>query len=119
MNDNVFWLLELAVKPGCADAIEPLMTDMVASTRRDEPGTLSYEWFVDESAGTVHIHERYADSAAVMAHLDNFGEKFAERFLGSMEPTRLAVYGEPSEEVREALSGFGAVFHPPAAGFSR
>ena len=46
-------------------------------------------------------------------------ERFAERFLASLEPTRLAVYGEPDEAASEALAGFGAAFHRPTAGFSR
>ena len=58
---------------------------------------------------SCHINERYANSAAVMAELGTFGAQFAERFLGCVEPTSINVYGEPSDEVRAALDGFGAV----------
>lgn len=119
MNDHIFWLLELSVKDGEMDNVKTLMADMVAATQADEPGALNYEWFVDEGDNTIHVYERYADSDAVMVHLGNFGEKFADRFLATMEPTRLMVYGNPSDEVTEALTGFGAVFHPPTAGFAR
>lgn len=119
MNENIHWLLEMKIKPGRTDATKALMEEMIAATREDEPGALNYEWYVDETEGSCHVYERYADSAAVMTHLGNFGEKFAERFLAVLEPTRLAVYGDPSDEVAEALSGFGAAFHPPTAGFAR
>ena len=119
MNDNIFWVLELKIKPGEVKNVKTLMGDMVAATQADEPGALNYEWFINEAENSCYIYERYADSAAVMTHLGNFGEKFAERFLVTMEPTRFTVYGNPSDEVVEAATGFGAVFHPPAAGFAR
>lgn len=54
-----------------------------------------------------------------MLHLGNFGEKFVDRFLGMLEPIRLMVYGNPSEEAAVALGGFGAVVNLPTAGFAR
>ncbi|MEM7119559.1 MAG: antibiotic biosynthesis monooxygenase [Chloroflexota bacterium] len=119
MNDNIFWLLELSVKAGEMENVKSLMNEMVAATLADEPGALNYEWFVNEADNTVHIYEHYADSDAVMVHLGNFGAKFGGRFMAAMMPTRLTVYGKPSEEATEALAGLGAVFHPPTAGFAR
>jgi hypothetical protein len=66
-----------------------------------------------------HVHERYADSAAALVHLGNFGAKFAERFLQCFEPTDLYVYGEPSDEVRATLDGFGATYLETFGGFIR
>ncbi len=54
-----------------------------------------------------------------MVHLDNFGTKFAARFMAALEPTRMVVYGDPSDEARRLLSTMGAVFMPPAGGFTR
>ena len=119
MKENIHWLLEMNIKPGQTDASKALMKEMIAATRESEPGTLNYEWYLDEREGVCHIHERYRDSAAVMVHLGNFGERFAERFLAAFEPLRLSVYGDPSDEAAEALSGFGAIFHAPTAGFAR
>ena len=92
---------------------------MVEATRANEPSTLSYEWFITDDNKSCHIYERYADSDAVMTHLGAFGEKFAERILAISEPTRFMVYGNPSEDARKALSGFGAVFLAPIGGFAR
>lgn len=95
------------------------MKEMVTATQSNEPGAQSYEWFVRDDSKTCHIYERYADSAAVMTHLGNFGARFAERFLDAVEPTRLTVYGNPSEEARGALAGLNAAFMSPIGGFSR
>ncbi len=119
MSDHVYWILELAVKPGQADAFKALMNEMVEATQANEPDALNYEWTLSADGATCHIHERYADSAATMTHLASFGANFAERFLAAVEPTRFTVYGNPNAEVRGALDGFGAVYMTPAAGFAR
>jgi quinol monooxygenase YgiN len=118
MGAQVAWLLEVAVKPGQLDTFRALMQEMVASTRA-EPGALGYEWFIDDGGSVVHLNERYADSAAALAHLATFGETFAGRFLAAVEPTRLTVMGSPSDEVRAALSGFGPTHLRPFGGFAR
>ena len=52
-------------------------------------------------------------------HLTNFGANFAERFLACLEPTSLTVYGDPTDDAREALDGFGASYLGTLGGFHR
>jgi hypothetical protein len=54
-----------------------------------------------------------------MAHLATFGSRFAERFLGCVQPTGFDVYGSPSAEVRAVVAGFGAAHHGAFGGFVR
>ena len=54
-----------------------------------------------------------------MIHLESFRQNFAERFMAAVTPTRLVVYGDPSGEVRAALSAFGAVHMAQIGGFAR
>ncbi len=118
MSSAVSWNLQLAVRTGRIDALRSLMEEMIESTR-SEPGALAYEWFLSEDSTTCHLYERYADAEAVMAHLGAFGSKFAERFLECVEPTAFHVYGNPSDEARTVLGGFGAVTFGPFGGFVR
>lgn len=92
---------------------------MSEATQADEPGATRYEWFIDPDGKTIHLYERFEDSAATMVHLGNFGAKFAERFLACVDPARMMVYGDPSAEVRDALAGFGAAHMTQFAGFAR
>ena len=119
MSDAVSWVLELAVKDGQLDAFKALAQEMSEGTQANEPGATDYEWYIGEDGKSVHIYERYADSAALMTHVGNFGEKYAERFFASVDATRWMVYGDPSAEVRETLAGFGVVHMAQFAGFSR
>ena len=119
MNDNVFWVLELDIKDGELDNFKALMNDMIEATRADEPGALNYEWFISEDNETCHLFERYADSEAVLTHLGNFRANFARRFMGCVQPKRLMVYGNVSDEARKALEGMGSAHMAPIGGFTR
>jgi len=116
MTDQVSWLLELAVKPGELDNAKAVLAEMVESAR-EEHGALIYQWSVSTDGSAIHIFERYADSAAVMTHLTTFGEKFAQRFLATVDPTRFVVYGEPNQEAKAALTAFGPAYMTPMGGF--
>ena len=118
-SQEVYWFLELAINDGKKDAFMEMMYDMVTATRMDEPGTLNYEWNLSDDGKTCYIYERYSNSAAVMTHLGNFGAKFAERFTANVTPTKFMLFGAPSEEVKQALAGAGAVAQKPIGGFAR
>jgi quinol monooxygenase YgiN len=118
MGTRVSWLLEGAIKPGRLDDFRALVDEMVDATRA-EPGALDYEWFVGESGNLAAIYERYADSAAGLAHVASWGPRFSARFLAAVEPTRLTVLGNASDELKAALSGFGPIHFVPLGGFVR
>ncbi len=119
MSEAVSWVLELAIRPGELDNFKTLMGEMVEAVQATQPGTTDYEWFFNADGSECHIYERYTDSAATMIHLTSFAEDFAERFLAAAEPTRIVVYGNPDDEVRGILGGFGAIFMEQLGGYSR
>jgi quinol monooxygenase YgiN len=118
MEKHVSWVAEFTIKDGARDAFNALMAEMVAGTR-EEPRTLAYEWYIAGDGRTVHLFEKYADSDAMISHVNGFMQKWAERFLASVDVTRFTVYGDPSPAARELLAGFGATYHGPLGGFSR
>jgi len=118
MNEVVSWVVEVAIKPGQLNAFKGLVEELVQSTR-NEPQTVTYEYFLSADQASCHLYERYADSAAALTHLGTFGEKFAERFLRAVDLTRLTVYGAASDELKGVLGGFGASFMSQFNGFAR
>src|SRR5437764_8558112 len=99
MSDHVAWHVELTVRPGALEAFRELTAEMVAATR-GEPNILIYERFVSADGAVVHVHERYTDSAAAVAHLRTFGRVFSRRFEGLVDRRRFIVYGTPTAELR-------------------
>jgi quinol monooxygenase YgiN len=118
MSDVISWNLQVSVREGQLEPFRALMEEMVASTRA-EPGTLSYEWYLSADGSACHFCERYADSDAALAHVGNFGSRFAERFMACVQPTGFSVYGNPNDQVRAALDTLGAAYFGWFGGFSR
>ena len=119
MTGQVYWILEVAIRPGQADAFRALMEEMVAATRDNEPDTLAYDWTISGDGAVCHILERYRNSAAVLTHLGWFGASAARRFMAAAEPKRLVVYGSPDEAATRALDRLGAIYMKPLGGFTR
>ena len=121
MNGQVSWVNELAVKDGKLETFKKLMEEMVSGAR-NQPGTLSYEWYISPDGGTVHVVETYADSAAVVAHHVSEGfalKNWAGRFVDCADASRVVVYGDPNEAARVILDRLGASYNSPCGGVSR
>lgn len=118
MKENIAWIFELTLPEGNHIKLKELMVELVESSM-NEPGTLSYEWTLNENDTVCHIHERYADSASAIVHLKTFTEKFAARLLALGAATGFVVYGNPSDELKDALKGFGGTYMAPIGGFNR
>jgi quinol monooxygenase YgiN len=117
MGDQISWHVELAVKPDQLENFRTLTGEMVESTRA-EPGVLSYQRFVSDDGKFVYAYERYANSAAAVAHLQKFGKHFSGRFLAMVDRMRFTVFGHPSDELRGLLDGLGATYLKPFDDFA-
>ena len=111
MNRQISWHVELAIKPGRLESFRALTGDMVEAARR-ELGMLSGD------GKTVHVHERYEDSAAALTHLRIFAKKFAEPFHDMVERKCFVVFGYPTTELKAALDAFGANYFEPLGDFA-
>jgi len=118
MTENVNFLLELAVNPGRFEDLKALMPELVEANRK-EVGMLTQEWAISDDQQVCHIYERFQDSAALMTHMQLFGENFAKRFFEILKPTRIVVYGTPGVEVKDALAAFNPVYMGPLGGFRK
>ena len=117
MNAEISWLLEVEILPGQLENFRAVAGELIASTRT-EPGTLAYEWHVNDVGTICHIYERYRDSAALVTHVQGFG-RVADRFLQACRPTRFSVYGAPNAEAKAAVADFGPDYYSFLGGFSR
>ena len=114
---EIAWRVELVVKPSQFDNFRTLTGEMVAIAR-NERGVLSYQRFVSNDGAQVHVYERYADSAAALAHLENFGTRFAARFEVMVTRRQFTVFGQPDDPaLKEVLDRFGAVYLRPFGDF--
>jgi quinol monooxygenase YgiN len=77
------------------DRFKELVAQCVAISR-DEPGTLVYDWYCDEEAGTARLYEAYESPSALAVHTS--GPVFTEVGPKLMETCRfvgIEAFGDP------------------------
>ena len=72
--------------------------------RRNEPGTLAYDLYLNGDQSECMFIERYRDSEAAIEHTANVGHLFAS-VLETVSVVHGELLGEPSEALREKLAG--------------
>ncbi len=117
MSTEVSWVFEATLKPDSLDDLRALAHEITADNQATGPEQLNFEWSID--GHDVHIYERYQDSAAAVFHVQRFVENFAVRFLSLCTPTRMSVYGDPSDELGTALTDFNPHYLGTLAGYAR
>ncbi|WP_313027684.1 putative quinol monooxygenase [Pseudomonas lopnurensis] len=117
MKDEVINIFTLSLAPENFPEFKRLVAEIVAATSQ-EPGTLMYEYSVNDEHTVVHIIERYR-ADAVVSHIEQTFAPFGEKFLELVTITSLLVYGSPDEPTRKHLDAFGAVYMNSFDGFTR
>ena len=107
MGSEISWHVVLAIRPGRRDDFRALNAEMVEAAQ-GERGVLYYERFASDDSQTIHLYERYTNSTAATAHLRTFAKTFGERFGTMVDRTQFTVFGNPSDELRALLIGYGA-----------
>jgi hypothetical protein len=79
------------------------LTTLAAS----EAGTLDWQWFLSADETQCIVFESFADSTAVLTHIDNAGGR-GGRLVELAGGLRLEVLGDPSDELGVALADWGA-----------
>lgn len=71
------------------------MASAMVGVCRDEPGTVVYDWYVNEAAGTGTLYEAYASAEALRVH--GHGAVFTElapRYADAVRVTQVDAYGQ-------------------------
>jgi len=101
----------LNIKPNKLDAAKEIVATMVSTTRGKDKDTLAYDWYINESANKIVVHEQYRSAEGFVTHMGNIGGHVA-KLSESIEPERIEVYGEVTPEVGSLLKDFtGCVFY--------
>jgi quinol monooxygenase YgiN len=82
------------------------MADAMVSVSREEPGTLVYDWYLDEDGPAGTLYEAYASQEALEAH--SRGRVFTElapKYLDAMRVVCVDVYGEAVALTRRDVLG--------------
>lgn len=94
--------VRLKIHDGKLNEFKEIAAQSFAITKEKDPGTLQYDWFMDEYQTECVVRERYTDSNAVFAYLANLADIFEK--VMQVADFSLEVYGAPSEELLKAIA---------------
>ena len=109
---------EHAISDGKIDEFKKMAAEMIKKVEANEPNYLSYEWFLSDDESQCYIIGLFKDSEAMMAHLANIGEMMGP-FSEIAPATRIELYGNLSDELRQAVAPFEANISEHWNGFTR
>ena len=98
------------IKPGNLAAFKAVIPKIIAEVMENDPGTLVYEWYLNEELMECVAWEVYKDSESVLAHTGNVGP-FLDRLLDLSDAT-IEIYGDPSQELQDVADGLGIKIFP-------
>jgi quinol monooxygenase YgiN len=82
------------------------MADAMVTVSREEPGTVVYDWYLDEDGRAGTLYEAYASHEALQTH--SRGRVFTElapKYLDAMRVVGVDVYGEAAALPRRDVLG--------------
>lgn len=117
---EIDYTVEFTIKEGQQDRFSALAQECIDRAKRNEKGTLEYEWYLTDDGRICHLHERFADSDAMIEHLSgDIVSEVLPQLLEVADLTGFDVHGDPSPEGQEALAAFGTRNFHELAGFVR
>jgi hypothetical protein len=105
------------------DEFKKIGAEMIKQVEAGEPNYLSYEYFINDDESKCYIVGLFKDSEAMMAPIAHFGEIMKDPSMGRVgeigPTTKLELYGNLSDELRQAVAPFGAKIYKHWNGFTR
>jgi quinol monooxygenase YgiN len=102
------------------DEVVEIFETFINDVQTKDYGVLTYHYFVDDGdRPVIHVFEEYESSQAHLDHFANIDMQAVGRLMELVQLSEPHYYGEPSEEERELLKGFGNVhYHRPLIGIA-
>lgn len=91
MTEKMYTWAKFRIRPGKTAEFKQLAQQCVDIVREREPGTLLYEWFMNEDETECVALDCYVNLEAVMQHVQNIGPLM--RQLMTISDRELEIYG--------------------------
>ena len=104
----------ILIHPGKLEEFKAIAEKCIQSAREKDPGTLQYDWFLNDEGTICTVCEKYQDSNSVLAHAANLGNLLAD--LDTVGDLEIIVCGDTSDELKAATEGMNISFNTKFAG---
>lgn len=119
MSDSSFYLIvRQTITPGGREEFTRCARLGAGNAEANEPGTLGYQFFVNDEGTESYLVERYADSQSFLTHFANV-QPVLEAAMKVSALSEAVVLGDPDPEARDMLANLGVTYYPECIGFCR
>ncbi len=118
MSEHVVYVDRFQIRQGSLADFKRYATEMAELVEENEPGALSFNYYVDEDGASGTAVFVFSDAEALDAHLDLAASRFQEGYE-LLSATEIEVLGRPSYRAIELARSFNAGLKTRLAGFSR
>ncbi len=102
---------------GDVEALRTVVDELISATQQ-EPGTVQYQWYLDEERSKLFVHEGFDSSASLVTHLQN-AQALLPKLFEHAKPAGLQVFGDPDESAAAAIGQMRGRVAGRLAGFTR
>jgi quinol monooxygenase YgiN len=119
-HNQIHLRAEFTIEEGKIEEFKKLVQDMSRVVEANEPDTINYQFYLNRVETKCIVHETYANSEAVLAHITGVASQtILPKVFSVSRISRFDVYGKPSTELQNALTSFSPQTYNLFAGFSR
>lgn len=105
----------LKIHEGKLNEFKKVATQCLMVVKERDKNTRQYDWFFNEDYTECVVRELYVNSNAVFEHLANLSELFPQMLQTA--DLFLEVYGDPTPQLKEALSNMNIKYYTFYQGF--
>jgi quinol monooxygenase YgiN len=118
MSDHVIYVDRFQLREGKAEDFKRYATDMAEFVEENEPGVISFNYYMDEDGAKGTAVFVFSDAEAADLHLDLASSRFQEGYE-LLSASDIELLGRPSDRAIEMAASFNASVKTKLAGFSR
>ena len=117
MSSRIWYVGDYSIADGKTEEFKSIIQEVI-DLERSASDVLVYEFFLDDDESKFHAIESFKDSDSVLQHMER-GSEIIPRLLEVADVTRFEIYGDATQELRDAVGPFGAKIFPRWDGFTR
>ena len=120
MTKDIQSILQATIEEGRIEEFKRLVEEITRAVEINEPGTKSYQYYLNDDETKCVASESYLNSEDALAHLNGAAaQTILPKIFNISKINQFEVFGDPSKELQEAYAKFGSQNYHFFAGFTR
>jgi len=120
-SNNITVIYKWQAKPGKLNELKDIYAQVCSDMEQNEPGALIMQYYADDNANELVVHDLFQDAQALGFHLGVTAAAHFPALLEIAQPGPFYFMGDVPEEMQQAALGMGlqAQFSGRLGGFEK